>query len=401
MTDPAKPEAGSAKTTATKKSVSKKNKPAKKTSARKKAPTKTKPAKKKSTTRKAVSRPYPRVTLEEAIEIPMAIRQKHGGNPWGPSDVAAAVDRSHKTNPFFYQSAGSRDFGLTNGTRDAAEIELTPLGRRLAYAETPEQEQQTRMEAFLNVEIFKDVLEFYEGNNLPEMKFLKNTLENKFKLDPTIHEEFAELFRKNCEYLEISEGFKPETNGTSSVSPSGGSASTAVVSNDFITVAEPDSDTGLLCFVAMPFSEKTDAYPSGFFNEVLKQLIAPAAREAGFRVVTARKTGSDVIHATIINGLLDADLVVVDLTEHNPNVLFELGVRMAEDKPVALIRAKGTGKIFDIDNMLRLEEYSPNLWPSTVENDLPRLTAHIQGAWDNRDDAMSFMKILRDKKDKP
>ena len=91
--------------------------------------------------------------------------------------------------------------------------------------------------------------------------------------------------------------------------------------------------------------------------------------------------------------------MVVDLTEHNPNVLFELGVRMAEDKPVALIRAKGTGKIFDIDNMLRLEEYSPNLWPSTVENDLPRLTAHIQGAWDNRDDSMSFMKILRDKKD--
>ena len=50
--------------------------------------------------------------------------------------------------------------------------------------------------------------------------------------------------------------------------------------------------------------------------------------------MTARKAGSDVIHATIVNGLLDADLVVADLTEHNPNVLFELGIRMAEDKPV-------------------------------------------------------------------
>jgi hypothetical protein len=138
------------------------------------------------------------------------------------------------------------------------------------------------------------------------------------------------------------------------------------VSADFVTVAEPDTETDLLCFVAMPFSEKTTAYPTGFFSEVLRQLIAPAGRNAGFRVVTARKQGSDVIHATIVNALLDADLVVVDLTEHNPNVLFELGFRMREDKPVALVRASGTSAIFDVDNMLRVEEYNPCLWPSTV-----------------------------------
>jgi hypothetical protein len=37
---------------------------------------------------------------------------------------------------------------------------------------------------------------------------------------------------------------------------------------------------------------------------------------SGFRVVTARKKGSHVIHSTIMNGLLDADLAVADLTEH-------------------------------------------------------------------------------------
>ncbi|MBS0204431.1 MAG: hypothetical protein JSS49_16125 [Planctomycetes bacterium] len=148
----------------------------------------------------------------------------------------------------------------------------------------------------------------------------------------------------------------------------------------------------------MPFSEKSSDYAEGFFTEVLRQLIAPAGRNAGFRVVTARKQGSDVIHSTIVNGLLDADLVVVDLTEHNPNVLFELGFRMREDKPVALIRASGTPAIFDVDNMLRVEEYNPCLWPSTVEADLPKLTAHIKGAWDNRDSAQTYMKILRDKR---
>jgi hypothetical protein len=48
------------------------------------------------------------------------------------------------------------------------------------------------------------------------------------------------------------------------------------------------------------------------------------------------------MQATIVNQLLDADLVIADLTENNPNVLFELGLRLSEDRPVALIRAKGT-----------------------------------------------------------
>ena len=150
----------------------------------------------------------------------------------------------------------------------------------------------------------------------------------------------------------------------------------------------------------MPFSERDTNHPKGFFAEVLRQIIAPAGRRAGFRVVTARKSGSDVIHATIVNGLLDADLVVADLTEHNPNVLFELGMRMANDKPVALIRASGTAPIFDVDNMLRVEQYNPCLWPSTVEADLPKISEHIEGAWSNRDDEQSYMKILRAKRTK-
>jgi hypothetical protein len=38
---------------------------------------------------------------------------------------------------------------------------------------------------------------------------------------------------------------------------------------------------------------------------------------------SVRKQGSDVIQSTIINQLLKADLVIADLTDHNPNVLFE------------------------------------------------------------------------------
>ena len=57
----------------------------------------------------------------------MALK-KNGGNPWPPEDVAKAIGLSHRTTRFFYLTAAARDYGLTEGTRDAAQISLTPLG---------------------------------------------------------------------------------------------------------------------------------------------------------------------------------------------------------------------------------------------------------------------------------
>jgi hypothetical protein len=151
----------------------------------------------------------------------------------------------------------------------------------------------------------------------------------------------------------------------------------------------------LRAFVIMPFTEKNDKRSLGFFKEVLDSLIIPAGIEAGFTVETANKQGSDVIQSTIINDLLEADLVIADLTDHNPNVLFELGLRMSADLPVALIKSKDTGKIFDVDNMLRVYEYDQNLWKSTIEKDGPSLKEHFNAAWSNKNSEQTYMKILR------
>lgn len=166
---------------------------------------------------------------------------------------------------------------------------------------------------------------------------------------------------------------------------------------DTITIARPagEATDAPVCFVIMPFTERHDGHQPGFFAEVLDQLLTPAATAAGFEVKTALRQGSDVIQSTIVNDLLDADLVLADLTEHNPNVLFELGMRMAEDKPVVLVRAKGTGRIFDVDNLLRVAEYDPNLWPSTVRSDVPVLTDHIRAGWANKDAGSTYLAVLR------
>jgi hypothetical protein len=344
----------------------------------------------------AVQRPFPRRTLEIALRVPRALKDKNGGNPWPSDQVAKALGIGAKGGNFYYISAASRDYGLTIGSRETAEIALTELGRRAVYPESDDARQQAYMDAFLSVELFRKVLEHYGGNNLPDEPFLTNTLQQTFGLDPEVKDEFIDMFTKNCRFLGIGAQF---TIGTRPVARTGGIVAAAAVGGDggSITVATPEKDSGdaPTLFVIMPFTERDDRHETGFFEEVLNELFVTAGKGAGFRVKTAKRLGSDVIQSTIVNDLLEADLVLADLTEHNPNVLFELGMRMHADLPVVLVRARGTGAIFDVDNMLRVEEYSPNLWSSSVERDVPVLTEHIKAAWDNRDTAPTFMKILR------
>ena len=337
------------------------------------------------------AREFPRVTLEEALRVCVAIKEKNAGNPWPPEDVARGMNLGPKTGRFFYLTAGARDYGLTKGIKTSEKIELTPLGKAAVYPASPQGEQAAKVSAFTHVELFRKVLQHYRGDNLPEMTYLSNTLKKEFDIPEDQHQEFVDLFRKNCRFLSIGQTVSAEIGAVLGAVP--GSAALAV--SPVITLAKPAQGSAPLCFVVMPFTEHDDRHPSGFFEEVLNSLIVPAAQAAGFEVRSANRKGSDVIQSTIINDLLKADLVVADLTEHNPNVLFELGMRMAEDKPVALIRAKGTGRIFDVDNMLRVYDYDPCIWPTTVARDKPQLVEHIKATWDNRANDLSYLKILR------
>jgi hypothetical protein len=57
---------------------------------KKNAATESKPPKK-------VKWPFPRATLEKALEIPLAIKDHNGGNPWEPEEVRKAVGASDGT----------------------------------------------------------------------------------------------------------------------------------------------------------------------------------------------------------------------------------------------------------------------------------------------------------------
>ena len=140
-------------------------------------------------------RAFPLNSLEEARRLPDAIKQFNMGNPWAPPEIAKAIGLASGTGSgYFYLTTASRDYGLTVGTRDTPKIELTDLGRSLVYPKSAQEAQDALVSAFRNVELFKRVYDYYQGENLPDIQYLKNTLKTEFGLAEQFQDQFYELY---------------------------------------------------------------------------------------------------------------------------------------------------------------------------------------------------------------
>jgi hypothetical protein len=114
------------------------------------------------------------------------------------------------------------------------------------------------------------------------------------------------------------------------------------------------------CFVIMPIADP-DGYDKGHFSKVYEDIFKPACETSNFKPVRADEVKqTNLIHLDILQKLIDSPMAICDLSSRNPNVLFELGLRQAFDKPTVLVQENGTPKIFDIAP-LRYTEYRREL----------------------------------------
>jgi hypothetical protein len=86
------------------------------------------------------------------------------------------------------------------------------------------------------------------------------------------------------------------------------------------------------------------------FDRVHHELIAAALDETGFTGSTTEVIGeSGIIHESMFLELVDADLVLADISVHNANVFYELGIRHAL-RPLATVLLRG-GAAVDVDGV--------------------------------------------------
>ncbi|GAB3164638.1 hypothetical protein [Telluribacter humicola] len=134
--------------------------------------------------------------------------------------------------------------------------------------------------------------------------------------------------------------------------------------------------SGKTCFIVTPIGadgSETRKKAEGLFLAVIQ----PVLNELGFEAYAAHhiyQSGS--ITNQVIERLLNNDLVIANLTDLNPNVMYELAVRHAVRLPVVVLAENTTKLPFDIltertlfyeNDMFGVEDLKPRLMRSVIE----------------------------------
>ena len=101
-------------------------------------------------------------------------------------------------------------------------------------------------------------------------------------------------------------------------------------------------------FIISPIGEE-DSDIRKHFDVVQRNLIGEICQPMDYDCIRADQVERPgTITSQIVDLIIEADLVIADLTGLNPNVFYELAIRHAIDKPAILIAKKGTKLPFDI-----------------------------------------------------
>lgn len=128
------------------------------------------------------------------------------------------------------------------------------------------------------------------------------------------------------------------------------------------------------CFFVTPIgsSGSSERRDSDF---VMKHFLEPVAEELGFDVLRSDLLNNvGKIDDTIIQQLEQSELVIIDLTGANPNVMFEFGIRYGNKKPFVVISQSVDSLPLDVRN-IRVLEYT--VIAPDIENIKEKLKAMI------------------------
>lgn len=95
------------------------------------------------------------------------------------------------------------------------------------------------------------------------------------------------------------------------------------------------------CFLVMQFGDP--------YDKLYHDVIRPITLEYGYETTRADETfGPGLIVADIVSQIINADLVIADITPQNPNVFYEVGYSHASGKQTILLCERGKTLPFDV-----------------------------------------------------
>lgn len=287
---------------------------------------------------------FPKNSLEEALKIARAIEDKNAGKPTKAADLVKVVG-FRKANDWRFQVLlrSANQYGLVSGTGAAATVRLQKTGEDIVAPSSSTQRQEALLQAFRNVQLFKEVQDLYEGKRIPEDEFFENTLCRDYKIPRDRVKTFIEVFTYNLKYLNLFAARRVEIDKTSTVVEAAADIEQVAPS---MRVPKKERIREFLdtCFVMMPFGE--------WFDKYYQEIYIPAIKEAGFEPVRADElftTGTVV--EQIWEQIHKATILLADLSEKNANVFYELGLAHAACKPVVFTTSNIEDVPFDLQHL--------------------------------------------------
>ncbi|MFA6238125.1 MAG: hypothetical protein WC635_12400 [Bacteriovorax sp.] len=149
----------------------------------------------------------------------------------------------------------------------------------------------------------------------------------------------------------------------------------------------------LICGIIMPISE-IDGCSEEHWGEV-HEILIEAIETTGFDgnlVSSADEVG--IIHKRIIQNLYDNPIVICDVSGKNPNVMFELGLRLAFDKPTIIIKDDKTSYSFDTSAIEHIE-YPRDLRFSKIIEFKLKLTEKLRATYEKSNKDANYTTFLK------
>ena len=108
------------------------------------------------------------------------------------------------------------------------------------------------------------------------------------------------------------------------------------------------------CGIVMPLSAMEN-YPAEHWKDVREILDVVIDGEGFISNLVSNANEVTIIHSTIIQNLYSNEIVICDVSGKNPNVMFELGMRVTFDKPTIIIKDDKTDYNFDTSPIEHIE----------------------------------------------
>ena len=147
--------------------------------------------------RTRITRPYPTHSFQETVPIAETIQRVNGGLPVETELLAKEMGTSARSSSFIQKLNASSKYGLTVGSYSDDFIQLTELGESVTAPGSPEERENSILEAVTRPDVFCEFYRIYAGKRMPEDIYASNTLVRELGVPRELTEECLGIIRRN------------------------------------------------------------------------------------------------------------------------------------------------------------------------------------------------------------